>query len=124
MAEIAAKQKEALADLLMTQSTFDQSDLNHFVSSFEDSGGHTGWLIKVNGKTVKLRSGKSLWTTKRHAKLALKNHLDQPWLVDGFMNKLVIKYFGKEYHPEDHQLWLNFLAFAEEKGILEFVELK
>jgi hypothetical protein len=103
---------------------FDEKDINHFVSFFKDFSGQTGWIIKIQGRVVKLNSGKSLWGTKRHAKLALKNHLDQPWNKDCFLTHLTVKYFGKEYHPDDHQLWLNFLAFAERAGILEFVELK
>jgi hypothetical protein len=103
---------------------FDQSDINHFTSFFKDFSGQTGWIIKINGRTVKLNSGKSLWRTKQHAKSALKNHVSDFRDAECFLRKLIIKYLGKEYHPDDHQLWLNFLAFAEEKGIVEFVELK
>ena len=103
---------------------FDQSDLDHFSSFFTDFGRETGWIIKINGQTVKLNSKKSIWKTKAHARNALKNHIGDFRDAECFLRKLVIKYLGKEYHPGEHNLWKNFLAFAEEKGILEFVELK
>jgi hypothetical protein len=42
--------------------------------------------------------------------------------ADCFLRKIIIKHLGKEYHPDDNKLFLNFLAFAEKKGIVEFVE--
>ena len=102
---------------------FDQSDINHFTSFFQDFGGQTGWIIKIQGRAVKLNSGKSIWKTKAHAKNALKNHIGDFSDAECFLRRLIIKHLGKEYHPDDHKLWLNFVAFAVQRGIIEFVEL-
>ncbi len=103
---------------------FSQIDTNHFLSFFDNFSGQTGWLIKINGKPVKLNSGKSLWKTLSHAKSALKNHIGDFSNAECFIRRLNIKYLENEYSPNDAVLWKNFLAFAQEKGILEFVELK
>lgn len=108
----------------MIQSTFDQVDIHHFTSFFKDFGGQTGWLIKIHGQAVKLNSGKSLWKTKAHARNALRNHLRDFRDKDCFIRQLNIKYLESEYSSKENELWKNFLAFAEEKGILEFAELK
>lgn len=105
-------------------NNFDQLDINHFLSFFKDFGGQTGWIIKIQGRPVKLDSGKSLWKTKAHAKSALKNNLAQFSNASCFMRRLNIKYLESEYSPKEAELWKNWLAFAEEKGIVEFIELK
>jgi hypothetical protein len=109
----------------MDKSKFDNADLAKFASNFTDFTGHSGWQIKINGRTIKLRSGKSLWKEKGHAKSALKEHL-KCVSHDPFPDILVKKYFKKEFVPykEECKFWQNFLAFAEQEGILEFVELK
>jgi hypothetical protein len=102
---------------------FDDADLIKFASYFTDFADHNGWQIKVYGGLIKTDSGKSLWKTKGHAKAALKQHLH--WSQrDSFLTFLACKYFKDAYARESDKKYDNFIDFAEQKGILEFIELK
>lgn len=103
---------------------FDQEDIDKFTSRITNKSGVKGYKIKINGEFIRLNSGKSVWSKNNHAKSALKNHY---W---GFPGDLAIKY--RKYCEENgyigsknrNKLWNHFLDFLQEKGILEFVELK
>ena len=103
---------------------FDQSDIDLFSSYFADYTGMSGWIIKINGKPVKLNSGKSLWKNLSHAKNALKGHFGNNPRVEYLPRKLNKKYLNEEYSRKENILWKNFIDFLQERGVLEFVELK
>ena len=108
----------------MNNINFDQGDINRFIAVFKEFPLNGGWQIKVNGRTIKTKSGKSLWQNKAHAKNALKNHFaNVPRDMCLYLN-LSEKYLGNKYAYESNKLWNNFVDFLEAKGILEFVELK
>jgi len=104
-------------------TTFSQTDLYKFQSNFDRVTHSTGWIIKIEGETVRLNSGKSIWKTKGHAKSALKNHLEDK-RGETFMGYLCEKYKEFKYFRWDEQLWKNFVDFAEKEKVIEFVELK
>lgn len=107
----------------MSKQQFDNSDIELFNTYFTDFSGASGWIIKINGKPIKCQSGKSLWRTEGNAKSALKEHLHNV-CGPSFMTKLACKYLKDAYHRDTDKVWKNWLDFAQERGILEFVELK
>lgn len=101
---------------------FDTEDVSKFNSFFSNYSGNEGWRIKINGKFVKLDSKKSIWAQKGHAKAALKEHLHH--FHHTFMDHLSCRYLTDKYHRDRDKLWKNWLTWAENNGIVEFVELK
>ncbi len=75
--------------------------------------------VKVNGKYIYTKSGKSLWKTVGHAKSAIKHHFCS--MYQNPLEKEV--YYGNQAtgYKEHNAVWAGFIKHLEEKGILEFV---
>lgn len=101
---------------------FDVMDIAKFSSYFSEFSNPIGWRIKIDGGFVKLRSGKSIWSQKGHAKAALREHLNQ--FNKTFYCYLTEKYLKDICHRDRSVLINKWLEYAEKTGIVEFVELK
>lgn len=66
--------------------------------------GNAAWRIKINGKYIKLRSGRSVWATRGHATSAFKN--------------CFLSFGGPDKATAD--AWIQRLM---NEGILQFVNL-
>ncbi len=100
-------------------SKFTEQDIKDFVSlGFKTTDKlkkhKTPVQIKVNGQAIVLSSGKSIWNGIGNAKNALINHCS--YFRRTFLQK------HNSYYQKD--LWNEFLDYLQERGILEFVELK
>ncbi len=97
---------------------FDNNTLDKIASTFthpKDASKTAPHRVKFLGKFVVTESGKTLWRTKGHAKLAVFNHF---YSNRGF-NALVKKLFNTDYaRNDDIRLVIKEL---EEQGYLEYV---
>lgn len=90
-----------------------QDLIKKFVSEFETLELRNPPIrIKINGKFVRMRSGKSGWRTIGHAKAAIKGSV-------GYLVKEVTE--GAGNYREREKKWTEFIDELVKIGIIEFV---
>lgn len=72
--------------------------------------------IKVNGKYIRLRSGKSQWKNIGSAKNALINQLGA-----NIIGRLCLEFTGDRYSSYRSKIRTDFINYLINVGVLEFV---
>lgn len=108
--------------------SFTSELVRKFVSSFEDGNlkpkkKQIPYRIKVNGRYIRLKSGKTIWKCLGHAKTALHNHFETTIYYPMRYTERQ-KLWGDQLmkvYPHDLDRYHAFLDYLVTEKIVEFV---
>lgn len=104
----------------MAKYQFTKSDFslfNKWTKDRYDPTEESTWVIKINGVIYTTSSNKCGWKKQHHAKAAFRQ--DAHWLSDELFEK-----HGVHLFRDKNQLWSEYLDELEQRGVIEFVEIK
>lgn len=104
----------------MAKYEFSESDFSLFEKWTKDRYDPTEestWVIKVNGVIYTTSSNKCGWKKQHHAKAAFRQ--DAQYLANQLFKKHQVSFFR-----DKNQIWSAYISELEQKGVIEFIEVR